>query len=429
MNPQIFFGPKKLKVLLCPQEESLTTSVVFLVKAGTDYETKKLNGISHFIEHLYFKGSKNFPSPKVLMQSIDKIGGTFNAFTSHEYTGFYIKILPEYIEEAINILSDIILFPIFPEEEIKKEKKVILEEINLNQDLPSQLVVDLGISLTFGDQPAGWSILGSKKNIINIKRKDIINYVKLNYSSRNSLLIICGKVFNKNKILKVINQKFAHYNSKAVKPAIRFKKQKPKIEEKIYYRPEANQAHMFLSFPMEGFLALKDERYSLGIISAILGEKASSRLWLRIREDLGAAYYIRSAFWDYSNRSLLSVHAGLDFKRFDFLIEEILREIYKLKKEKIEKEEIENSKIVLKSSLLMSLEDSLAVSLFYGKQLLLEKNFLTIKEAVKKINILTHNDIIEAIKKYLKFNNIKLAAILPSKTKIKLSSILKKVIK
>lgn len=429
MKPQIFSGPNELKILFCPQRESLATTLLILVRAGTDLENKKNNGISHFIEHLYFKGSKNYPSAKILLENIDKIGGTYNAFTSYEFTGFYLKVLPEYTESALDILSDIILHPLFPEEEIEKERKVIIEEINLYEDSPARLVIDLGMRIAFGDQPAGWPILGTKETISQIKRKDILNYVSNNYSAKNTLIVLSGRIENQNKLFEIIKKKFKNYNPKSPKAKPKFKRPKEVIEEKIYHRPKLNQAHTFLGFPLEGFLKLKNERYVLNLISSLLGEKASSRLWLKVREELGGAYYIRSGFEEYSNRSLFFIHAGLDLKRLPILIEEIIKEIDRLKKEGPSKEEIENSKTVLKSSLFMGLEDSLALALFYGKQFLVERTLLSPQEIGRKIFSLKKEDIEKGLQKFLSFKNLKAVFVLPEKENFKISDILKKFLK
>ncbi len=422
MTPKIINGPKGLKILICNNPKSLSTSLVILVRAGTDLENKQNNGISHFIEHLYFKGTKNFPNPKILLENIDKIGAVYNAFTSHQYTGFYLKVLPEKSEPALFILSDIILNPLFPEEEIEKEKKVIIEEINLYNDSPAQLILDIGNQLTFGDQPAGFSILGKKEIIEKLKRKDILDYVKKNYSTQNTIIVFSGKINNEKKLIKNIQERFKIYNSQNPLNKIKFTAPLNKYQEKIFHK-QVDQAHIFIGFPLPGSNKLKDRRYALELLSIILGEKSSSRLWIKVREELGAAYYIRSHFVDYTNRSLFFVHAGLSLDRLDFILGEIVKEINRFKKEGPTEEEIEIAKTILKSALFMDLEESLSIALFYGRQYLLEKKLETIEKIIKKIDALKKEDLKRELKNLFSFNQTKFAIILPPKFRLNFSKI------
>ncbi len=428
MKPKIISGPGGLNILICHKPDSLSTTFLILVKAGTDLEKKNINGISHFIEHLYFKGTKNFPTPKILMENIDKIGGIFNAFTSYQYTGFYIRVLPEFDKEALFILSDIILEPLFPEEEIEKERKVIFEEINLHNDSPPSLIVDLGIQLTFGEQPAGWSILGNKKTLAKITRADILNYVKENYSTKNTLIILSGNLKRQEQLINFIKERFVAYNSKKPKAIFKFKKPKVGYQEKIYHK-QVDQAHIFLGLPLPGMVELKDRRYLWYLISLILGEKPSSRLWLKIREELGAAYYLRSHFSEYTNRSLFFIHAGINLDKLNFVLETIIAEINKLKSQGVSEEELQTAKSVLKSSLFMDLEDSFNLAFFYGRQYLLEKSLISPEEIIKKIDALKIAHLQKELKNLFQFKQTKFAVILPKGHQQKFTKIFQKLIK
>jgi predicted Zn-dependent peptidase len=427
-RPKIILGPKGLKILVVNNPEHLSTSFLILVGAGSDWETKKNNGIFHFIEHLYFKGTKNYPSPKILMEAIDDLGGSFNAFTSCEYTGYYLKVLPEYSFSALEILSDIILNPLFPEEEIEKERNVIFEEINLHQDRPQELVAEIGNRLTFGDQPAGWSILGTKETISKIKREDILKTVKDHYSTKNTLIVISGKIQKQKELIDFIFKIFKNYNSQKPKAKVKFKPPAKKYKEKIVFKDVA-EAHLFLGFPLPGFSELKEKRIPLFLLSTILGGKASSRLWLKIREELGAAYYIRSYFAEHTDRSLFFIHAGLSLEKLENVFKELIQEIMKLKEEGPTEKELNTSKAVLKSSLFMDLEESLSTAIFYGRQYLLEKKLETPKEIEKKIDKTKIEDIKKNLKNIFSFPQAKLAIILPKKHKINFSKILKQLLK
>ncbi len=427
IQPKLIQGPKGLKILLLENPNSLSTTLLVLVNVGSDWETKKKNGIFHFLEHLYFKGTKNYPNPKILMESIDNIGGSYNAFTSHEYTGYYIKVLPEYSFSALNIFTDILLNPLFPEKEIEKEKNVIFEEINLYQDSPASLVVDLGNQLTFGDQPAGWSILGTKESVKQITRKDIVEAVNKYYSTKNTLIVLSGQISRKKKILDYIFDNFSKYNSRKPESKPKFKKPLEKYQEKIYFK-DVDQAHLFLGFPLPGIFKLNKRRNFLYLISLILGEKSSSRLWLKVREELGAAYYIRSHFFEYTDRSLFFIHTGIDLNRLEIVVQAIIEEINKLKKEGPQPKELDISKAVLKSVMLRDLEDSLETAIFYGRYYLLEKKLLNLKEFIKEIEKVQIEDLKRELKGLFSFNQAKLAVILPEKYKINFSKLIQKLV-
>lgn len=421
-------GPKGLKILICDNKESSSVSLLVLVGAGSDWENKKNNGIFHFIEHLYFKGSKNFPNAKILLEAIDDIGGSFNAFTSHEYTGYYIKVLPEYSFEALKILSDIILNPLFPEDEIERERKVIFEEINLYQDRPQDLVIELGHKLSFGDQPAGWSILGTKNTIAKINRKDILQTIADHYSSKNTIIVLSGKIENQKKIIDFIFKAFGNYNSAKPKQKPLFKIPKNQYKENILFK-ESEQANIFLGFPLPGIFNLKQKRLSFRLLSIILGEKASSRLWLKIREELGAAYSIKSYFSENTDRSLFFVYAGLNLDRLEDVFRALLKEIVQLKKEGPSLKELETSKAVLKSSLFMDLEESLGAAIFYGRQYILEKKIKKPQDLEREIDKVKINDLKKELNNLFSINHAKLAVILPKKSKINFKKIFQEVLK
>lgn len=427
-EPQIFNGPRGLKIIFCRNSQNLSVSLLLLVKAGTDLETKNKNGIFHFIEHLYFKGTQKYPSAKILMEAIDRIGGSYNAFTSYKYTGYYIKVLPNYLFEALDILSEMILAPLFPEEEIEKERKVIFEEINLYQDTPSSLVIDLGNRLVFGDQPAGWPILGTKETVATIKRSDIIKTIKDNYTTHNTILVISGNINNQKKIIEFINKKFVYYNHQRPKLKFNFRQENYGYKEKIYYR-KVEQGHIFLGFPLPGINEVSEKRFIFSLISLILGGKSSSRLWLKIREELGAAYYIASYFSDYLDRSLFFIHAGLNLERLENVLTKLVEELIIFRDKGPTEEELKTAKAVFKSNILMDLEESLGTAFFYGRQYIMRKKFLTPKEVTEKINKITIDNINQYLKNLFNFNQLKFVIIVPPKIKVNFLKIFKKLLK
>ena len=417
---------KGLKTLICRNDNSFSTSCLVLVKTGTDWERKRINGIAHFLEHLYFKGTKNFPNFRILSENIEKMGGTFNAFTFYEYTGFYIKVLPDYTKDALFILNDIILNPLFPEEEIEKERKVVLEEINMNQDDPKRLILDLGVNLIYGDQPAGWPVLGTKESILNISRKDILNFMKKNYSRKNTLIVVSGKIKNEKEILESIKKYFANYENRKLSKKIKFKKPKNFYQEKIYNK-KVEQAHIFIGFPSKGFVDLKDKVFDFSLFSDALGGRASSRLFIKLREELGACYYVFSSFNDFTNRSFLQIRSGLNSQLIKEYIEEIVNELVKIKKGGFNKEELEISKNQFKSSLSFNLEDSYSLGLFYGIRYLFKNKIETPLEIYKKIDSVKEDNLKKIANEIFRFNNTKFVIIAPEGFKASFSKIFEKL--
>ena len=192
--------PNGMRIIVAPMKENPTVTVFVLVEAGSKYEKKENNGISHFLEHMCFKGTTKRPTHKEITTEFDGLGCDSNAFTSQEYTGYYAKSDSANFEKILDIVSDIYLNSTFPESEIEKEKGVIIEEINMYKDLPKAIVSEEFVKLLYGDQPAGWTIAGNKENILKIKREDFVNYRKNHYVARATTVVVAGNV-NENALI------------------------------------------------------------------------------------------------------------------------------------------------------------------------------------------------------------------------------------
>ncbi len=201
-----------LRVITVPMQDNPTVTVLVLVEAGSKYENKKNNGISHFLEHMCFKGTTKRPKAVDISKELDSIGSQYNAFTAQEYTGYYAKSDAKNFKQILDIVSDVYLNSTFPDTEIQKEKGVIIEEINMYEDMPSRHVQDLFMKLLYGDQPAGWNIAGEKQNILEMKREDFVDYKKNHYLPEATVIIVAGKVSERevmnevNKIFKAVKR-------------------------------------------------------------------------------------------------------------------------------------------------------------------------------------------------------------------------------
>ncbi|MCS7184009.1 MAG: insulinase family protein [Patescibacteria group bacterium] len=408
--PNIFKTESGLTYFLYNSQELVTATILVLVKTGTDYENKKLNGISHFIEHLFFKGTKNFPSSKELALELDKIGADYNAFTSYEYTGYYIKTLPEYLERAIYLISDMLINPIFDQKELEKERRVIIEEINYHHDTPTSFVFDEALKLSYGDQPAGWSILGTKESLQRIDQKDILEYFKKNYSIKNTFVIVAGN-FDVNKVKNYLNKYFKNYLSKNLPLKLKFQEKNLKNKFKFIQRKDVKQTHLVLIFKTKGLNYLKKRKFALSLLTSILGYGLSSRMFRILREDLGITYYVRVNNDLYTDRGYLYLQTGSTIEKTLLTVEKIIEELKKIKMEKIPQEEIQKSKALLETSILTSAESSLSICLFYGLDYLLSRKLISPQEYLKEIKAITENELKREIKNWLVGKNTTLTVL------------------
>lgn len=411
-----------LRIITIPQKSSQAVTVLILVGTGSKCETKKINGISHFLEHMMFKGTKKRPTPIGVAESLDKIGGIYNAFTGQDFTGYFAKVETSQFELAFDWVSDIFLNSLLPQKEIEKEKKVIIEEINMIYDHPMGYIGEvLWPRLLYGNQPAGWDIAGTKESIKGITRNSLINYRQKQYVPSNTILCIAGN-FNKQKSKKLIQEYFA-------KVAEGSPNQKPKVIEKqkspkclLEYR-KTDQSHLYLG--VRGYNVFHPQRYTQDILGIILGGMMSSRLFVEVREKLGLAYYIKTEVETNPNTGFFATRAGVDNKRIEKAISAILKEYRKISQKKVSKDELKKAKNYIKGQTALTLETSDAQASFYSLQELFKKEILTPEEIYKKIDKITQNDILKIAKDIFRLGKLNLALIGPFKDKNKFQKLLK----
>src|SRR5579872_4068298 len=315
-----------LRVLIIPMPSFESATVMVMVGAGSRYETKENNGISHFLEHMAFKGTKKRPTAMDIAGLIDGIGGEFNAFTSKETTGYYIKASAANIELSLDLLSDMLQNSKLDEAEINKEKGVILEEINLYEDTPMRNIGDIYERLLYGNTPLGWDIVGEKDVIKKITRNDFTVYMNSLYSPSNMTVVVAGGVTNQS-VLPLIQKYFASMPSFL---PLEYQKQSVNQSQNAVYlkKKETEQSHLALGMhtvPLE-----HPQRYPLAVLSAILGGGMSSRLFLEVREKRGLAYYVRSHSDHYQDVGSFVTTAGVDSSRIDDAIKVIKDEYIRI---------------------------------------------------------------------------------------------------
>ena len=390
-----------------PSFESATALV--MVGAGSRYETKKNSGISHFLEHMAFKGTQKRPSAIDISGLIDGIGGEFNAFTGKEVTGYYIKSAVSHVDLCLDVLSDMLQNSKLDQTEIDKEKGVILEEMNLYQDTPSRDIGDVYEKLLYGDTPMGWDTIGKKDVIRQISREDFQKYMQSLYSADNITVVVAGGI-NVEKTVELVKKYFGKMPKFDV---LRYNKvsEKQKNPQALIKDKKTEQVHIALGFrtvPLN-----HPDHYTLSVLSAILGGGMSSRLFHEVREKRGLAYYVRTGSEQYQDVGNLVSTAGLDPKRVEEGIKVIVEEYAKFANGKagITVAELTKAKEFLKGHFVLELEDSRSVAAFYSQQEILEDKIENPDEIMAEIDKVTVLDVEKSVRKYFVEKNMNLAVI------------------
>lgn len=410
-----------LRVITVPMKDNPTATVLVLVETGSKYETKKLNGISHFLEHMCFKGTAKRLKAIDISKELDALGSQYNAFTAQEYTGYYAKSDAKHFKKIFDVVSDIYLNSTFPEAEMEKEKGVIIEEINMYEDMPNRHVQDLMMKLLYGDTPAGWNIAGEKKNILNMKRDDFVKYKKEHYLMEATTLVIAGKL-NEKEVMKEVNRVFAKISSgkKAQKMKVKEKQIKPEV---LVSFKKTDQTHFVLG--VRSFDLFNKKNAILSVLAGVLGGGMSSRLFQKLREEMGVGYYVRAYNDSYTDHGFFQISAGVDNKRIEEVLKAVLLECKKLKEERISEEELNKVKEFLIGNMKLSLESSDDIANFFGGQELLKKEIKSLEEKATEIRKVTSFQIQSLAKELFRDAKLNLALIGPFKDKSKFSKILK----
>lgn len=394
-----------------PQVESMTALIG--VGAGSRYETLRTNGISHFFEHMTFKGSKKRPTALDISTAIEAIGGEFNAATGKEMTSFYVKAAAKHLPLALDVLVDMVLNSKLDKGEIEREKGVIIEEINLYEDTPVRRVSDIFETLLYGATPLGWDVAGKKENVRRIKREDFTAYINRLYHPVNMVVAIAGK-FEPKKVESQVKKYLGKSERGEVKEARRlaFKQTKPQLK---LGRKKTEQAHFCLGVP--GVSLDHPDRWALGVLSVILGAGMSSRLFIEVRVKRGLAYYVRTSPEFYTDNGYLVTQAGVDVGKIEEAIKVVLSEYKKIALKKVPGLELKKAKEFLKGSLILALEDSYATALRYATLAILEKKMRTPEETMKLIDKVTATDVLRVAKDIFAKEKLNLAVIGPYKSK------------
>lgn len=414
MDPKIHTLKNGLTVIIVEAASFPTVTIQLLVGAGSRYETKENNGIAHFFEHMAFKGSKKYPNSYIISSTIEGEGGIFNAFTSKDHTGYWIKALCEDFPVAIDVLSDMVLNPLLVADEIEREKGVIVEEVNMYEDNPARKVGEIFDTLMYPNNPLGFEIAGSKNVVRSFTRKTFTDYIGEHYHPKNAVLVVAGGVKYIKDLLPQVEEKFSDWKAgkKTTFEKVNEIQSKPKIVVKY---KNTEQAHFCLGY--RTFSQQDKRRYVLSVLSTILGGGMSSRLFMEVRERRGLCYYISTGRELYNDVGNIVTQAGLtnDIKKIKEAIKVILNEQSKVMGGDVKAEELYKAKELLKGRLLLSLEDSSNVASFYGNRMLLEGKIASPEHIIENLEKVTLGDVIALAKDIFLPKHLNVAMIGPFK--------------
>ncbi|MGC5324066.1 M16 family metallopeptidase [Brevibacillus sp. SYSU BS000544] len=374
------------------------------VGTGSKFENEFNNGISHFLEHMFFKGTTT-RSAKEIAEAFDEIGGNVNAFTSKEYTCYYARVLDQHAVIALDVLSDMFFHSTFDAEELEKEKNVVIEEIGMYEDTPDDLVHDLIARASYPDHSLGYSILGSEDVLRSLKRQDLLTYIENKYTPANTVITVAGNF--DEQLIEAIKQRFSSFTRPAADltvPAPNF------MAHTIAHHKSTEQAHMCISLP--GFQVGHEDIYSLILLNNIIGGSMSSRLFQEIREERGLAYSVYSYHSAYKECGTFSIYSGTAPEHVGQVFDIVTNILTDISQKGITEKELRKGKEQLKGSLMLSLESTNSRMNRLGKNELLLGRHLTLDEIISRIDQV-NNESILAVAKQLFHSKLALAMVSP----------------
>lgn len=410
------------RIILVPNRNIETTTVLAIFAAGSRDEKGRMEGVAHFLEHMFFKGTEKRPEAADINRELDGVGASYNAFTGKECTGFWIKTEKKDLPLALNVLSDMLLNSKLETREIDNERGAIIEEINMYEDAPMRDIPSVFENMLYAGQVLGHDQLGSKDNVKKFTRKDFLNFYRKHYRADNLIVAISGN-FEDKTAKEQVNKFFLPFQ-KAKKPVKRAKisgRQKgPQVFIKYKKTDQTNFSLGFRAFPN----GHKDQ-YVLDVLNVILGGNSSSRLYENIREKSGLAYYIYTYTEEYLDAGYITAQSGVGNDKCEKALAMAIREYHKIKEEKIPDSEIKKAKNYIKGRLAISLEPSSSLASFIASQELLTGKILTPQEKFDKINAVTAEDLQRVARRIFTLDRLNLALIGPFKSSEKFEKLLK----
>ena len=405
--------PNNLRMITVPMDTPSVTTLV-LVGAGSRYESKKEAGLSHFLEHMMFKGTKNRPTTLDIVQEVDGLGGEYNAYTSKDHTGYYIKAAVKHLPKLVEILADMTLNSLLKQEEIDREKGVIIQEMMMYEDTPIRRVEEVYEHLLYGDSPLGREIIGSQKTVSSFQHSDFVSYMNRLYRPSNVVVIIAGGVKSIDETVDLVQKRFGSWKDEKTpfyEPSKRAQ-DKPAV---TIIKKKTEQTHVCIG--TYGYSRTDPKRYAASLLTAVLGGGMSSRLFHQVRERRGLAYYVKMWANRYQDSGNVVVQAGVDVNKLEEVIRVVVSEFQSISKKgyRVPDEELSRAKEYIKGHLILSMEDSMSVAQFMGNAALLDSKIRTLQQTLESIDKVTKDDIAAVSEELLISNKLNLAVIGPVK--------------
>ena len=400
--------PNGLRAVTAPMPQAKSVACFVMLAAGSRYETRETNGIAHFAEHMFFKGTERRPTARDIAGEIDSIGGEFNAFTGKEYTGYYVKCAAEHRDTALDVLVDMLRNSKFDPEEIEREKGVIVEEMNMYYDTPRDYLEGVYDELLYDDTPLGWDIIGKKETVRSAERETFLDYLDRWYRAPRMVAGIAGAVGD--DIVPRLEELLGDVpnGAKGSPPLVEWKQDRAQVK---VHTKQSDQAHIRVgvhSYPIN-----HPDRYALGLLATVLGGGMSSRLFTEVRERRGLAYYVYGYNMGYTDTGTLYAQGGVDIKRIDEAVQTIVAEFGRIAAEPVEADELEKARNFAKGRLVLSLEDPKGTIMFGLRSEVLEGTLREPDDVLAGYDAVTIEDIQRIAQDIVRENRLNLAVIGP----------------
>jgi predicted Zn-dependent peptidase len=398
-----------LRVLTADMPQVQSVTCMIMLAAGSRYETQDTNGIAHFAEHMFFKGTERRPTARDIGMEVDSLGGEFNAFTSKEYTGYYVRCAADYRDRALDVLVDMLRNSKFEGEEIDREKGVIVEEMNMYYDTPRDFIGGVYDQLLYGEQPLGWDIIGKKETVRAATRETFLGYVDRWYKPERMVVGLGGRL--DGNALETVKQLLGDLEPQetGVPPATELNGDDG--SQVTIHHKESDQAHLCLG--VRSYPLAHPDRYALQMLSTVLGTGMSSRLFTEVRERRGLAYYVFAHNQSYTDAGSLYSQAGVDITRADEAVETIAAEFRKIADESVPSHELEKARALAKGRFVLRLENPQGMTMFGLSREVLEGQAVEPDEIVAGLDAVTADDVQRVAQDVIASKGLKLALIGP----------------
>lgn len=407
MNYQQTTLKNGLNLVTSKMKDSPSVTVLVVVSTGSRYEDDNNNGISHFLEHMCFKGTSKRPTALHISRELDSIGSQNNAFTSQEFTGYYAKAHPRHLETIMDVVSDIYLNPVFDPNEIEKEKGVIIEEMNLYEDMPHRLVQDVFSETLYKDQPAGYWVIGTKENVLKVSQQDFIDYRNKHYVASGTTVFVAGDI-DEEKVKDLVEKYFENISTSPKSDCLPVVEKQTKPELLIKEK-DTDQTHIVLG--VKTFPGNDKRNTTLRVLNAVLGGGMSSRLFQKLREEMGVGYYVRSETDESTDHGVLSVSTGVDTNRVVEVVRAVMSEFKKIRDELVPESELKKAKDYIIGSTFLGLESSDSVAEYYAMQKIVSGEMITPSDFASHIEKVTPQDVMNLAKEIMTNDRLNMAAI------------------